>query len=196
MKTLPGLTSKRKIVGSPRQLENAAPTPKNPQGVWVWRDDTLVWQVSASSVSLYLICEISSLTPGKKMFLFFSIVTKLNYFDRVVGLGCVSQTRVVEKKRKRSFRCHFQVRSVPDRCCAASLCIVSGKNLEIRNAFSSFLVSSLSSNVQLRVDPWGALIVEKKIRFPTFDPVPLGLGCVERFESLSWSRKTNSIFIL
>ncbi|CAG0919946.1 unnamed protein product [Notodromas monacha] len=30
-----GLSSKRKIVGSPRQLETAAPTPKNPQGVWV-----------------------------------------------------------------------------------------------------------------------------------------------------------------
>lgn len=27
--------STRKIIGSPRQLENAVPTNKNPQGVWV-----------------------------------------------------------------------------------------------------------------------------------------------------------------
>jgi len=29
----PGST--RKMIGSPRQLENAAPTSKNPHGVWV-----------------------------------------------------------------------------------------------------------------------------------------------------------------
>lgn len=27
--------SARRIIGSPRQLENAAPTNKNPHGVWV-----------------------------------------------------------------------------------------------------------------------------------------------------------------
>ena len=31
----PGTT--RKMLGSPRQLENAVPTSKNPHGVWVWR---------------------------------------------------------------------------------------------------------------------------------------------------------------
>lgn len=30
----PGST--RRIIGSPRQLENAVPTNKNPHGVWVW----------------------------------------------------------------------------------------------------------------------------------------------------------------
>ena len=30
----PGTT--RKMLGSPRQLENAVPTSKNPHGVWVW----------------------------------------------------------------------------------------------------------------------------------------------------------------
>ena len=31
----PGTT--RKMLGSPRQLENAVPTSKNPHGVWVWK---------------------------------------------------------------------------------------------------------------------------------------------------------------
>ena len=34
----PGTT--RKMLGSPRQLENAVPTSKNPHGVWVWRQKT------------------------------------------------------------------------------------------------------------------------------------------------------------
>lgn len=29
--------STRRMIGSPRQLENAAPTSKNPHGVWVWK---------------------------------------------------------------------------------------------------------------------------------------------------------------
>ena len=27
------------MMGSPRQLENAVPTSRNPHGVWVWSDD-------------------------------------------------------------------------------------------------------------------------------------------------------------
>ena len=54
--------SSRKMMGSPRQLENAVPTSRNPHGVWVWSTKILhfrwaiifAWKKTEKTVNLSL----------------------------------------------------------------------------------------------------------------------------------------------